>query len=223
MARPASLMKQTRTRHSQAYKDEALAGRANRRQQGCRTARPACFPALRLAEQEATDPDQQRARAIAGRRERPTQAATGRASRGAGHGKKGRRVLCQEPQVKYAFMRTQAAHFSIQAMCRVLGVARSGYYAWCSRRTSMRHQRRAELDRQVAQAYNARKGRSGAPRLCHDLREAGLPCNRKTVAASMQRQGLRAKTAKKFKATTNSQHSLPVAENRKRSINPIFN
>ena len=115
--------------------------------------------------------------------------------------------------MKYAFMRNHAAHFSIQAMCRVLGVARSGYYAWCSRRTSMRHQRRAELDRQVAQAYNARKGRSGAPRLCHDLREAGLPCNRKTVAASMQRQGLRAKAAKKFKATTNSQHSLPVAEN----------
>lgn len=127
--------------------------------------------------------------------------------------KKGRRVLCQEPQVKYAFMRTHATHFSIQAMCRVLGIARSGYYAWCSRRTSMRHWRRAELDGQVAQAYNARKGRSGAPRLYHDLREAGLRCNRKTVAASMQRQELRAKAAKKFKATTNSQHSLPVAEN----------
>lgn len=73
----------------------------------------------------------------------------------------------------------------------------------------MRYRRRAELDGQVAQAYNARKGRSGASRLCHDLREVGLPCNRKTVAASMQRQGLRAKAAKKFKATTNSQHSLP--------------
>lgn len=77
----------------------------------------------------------------------------------------------------------------------------------------MRWQQRDELDQNVAQAYNARKGRSGAPRLCHDLREAGLPCNRKTVAASMQRQGLRAKAARKFKATTNSRHSLPVAEN----------
>ncbi len=77
----------------------------------------------------------------------------------------------------------------------------------------MRHQRRAELDRLVAQAYSARKSRSGAPRLCHDLREAGLPCNRKTVAVSMQRQGLRTKAARKFKATTNPRHSLPVAEN----------
>ena len=110
-------------------------------------------------------------------------------------------------------MRAHAAYFSIKTMCRVLGVARSGYYAWCSRRAPMRQQRRAELDRQVAQAYSARRGRSGAPRLCHDLREAGLPCNRKTVAASMQRQGLRAKASRKFRATTNSRHSLPVADN----------
>ena len=115
--------------------------------------------------------------------------------------------------MKYAFMRAHALLFPVKTMCRVLGVARSGFYAWSSRKTSMRHQRRAELDWQVAQAYSARKGRSGAPRLCHDLREAGWPCNRKTVAASMQRQGLRAKAARKFKATTNSRHSLPVAEN----------
>ncbi len=110
-------------------------------------------------------------------------------------------------------MRTHALRFPVKTMCRVLCVARSGFYAWCSRRTSTRHQRRAELDRQVAQAYSARKGRSGAPRLCHDLWDAGLPCNRKTVSASMQRQGLRARAARKFKAATNSRHSLPVAEN----------
>ncbi|MGM0786063.1 MAG: DDE-type integrase/transposase/recombinase, partial [Pseudomonadota bacterium] len=46
-----------------------------------------------------------------------------------------------------------------------------------------------------------------------DLRDKGLPVNRKTVAASLQRQGLRAKAARKFKATTNSRHSLPVAPN----------
>lgn len=110
-------------------------------------------------------------------------------------------------------MSTHAAHFSIKVICRVLGVARSGYYAWSSRKVSTYRQRRAELDRQVAQAFSARKGRSGASRLHHDLREAEMPCNRKTVAASMQRQGLRAKAARKFKATTHSRHSLPVAEN----------
>ena len=110
-------------------------------------------------------------------------------------------------------MQAHTLEFSIKAMCRVLGVARSGYYAWHSCNASARLQRRTQLDRQVAHAYAARKGRSGAPRLCHDLREVGLTCNRKTVAASMRRQGLRAKAARKFKATTYSRHTLPVAKN----------
>jgi putative transposase len=65
----------------------------------------------------------------------------------------------------------------------------------------------------VAQAFAARKGRCGSPTLTRDLRDVGQPYNRKTVAASQQRQGLRAKAAKKFKATTNSKHTLPVAPN----------
>lgn len=65
----------------------------------------------------------------------------------------------------------------------------------------------------MAEAYHQRKGRSGAPRLTLDLRDDGMPTNRKTVAISLQRQGLRTKAARKFKATTNSRHSLPVAPN----------
>jgi transposase InsO family protein len=65
----------------------------------------------------------------------------------------------------------------------------------------------------VKKAFGARKGRSGSPRLVLDLAEAGHQHDRKTIAESMRRQGLRAKAAKKFKATTNSKHNLPVAPN----------
>ena len=117
--------------------------------------------------------------------------------------------------MKYAFMRRHDQAFSIRRMSVVLGVARSGYYAWLKRvhSPSPRRQRQAVIDQHVAQAYHHRKGRSGAPRLALDLHDEGLPVNRKTVAASLQRQGLRAKAARKFKATTNSRHSLPVAPN----------
>jgi transposase InsO family protein len=54
------------------------------------------------------------------------------------------------------------------------------------------------------------------PGLARDLADAGQHYDRKTVAESMRRQGLRAKAAKKFKATTNSNHDLPVAPNRLR-------
>lgn len=105
--------------------------------------------------------------------------------------------------------------FRIVIMCRVLGVSRSGFYNWRHRQRhpSPRKLRREFLDRQVSVAFAVRKGRSGAPGLALDLRNQGERYDRKTVAASMQRQGLRAKAARKFKATTNSNHSLPVAPN----------
>ncbi len=117
--------------------------------------------------------------------------------------------------MKYAFIHQHRQAFSIQRMCRVLGVARSGYYAWRQRggEPSPRRLQQAVLDQRVAQAYQRRKGRSGAPRLALDLVDNGQAVNRKTVAASLRRQGLRAKAARKFKATTNSRHSLPVAPN----------
>jgi putative transposase len=65
----------------------------------------------------------------------------------------------------------------------------------------------------VKVAFETKKGRSGSPRLVLDLADAGHQHDRKTVANSMRRQGLRAKAAKKFKATTNSKHNLPVAPN----------
>jgi transposase InsO family protein len=105
--------------------------------------------------------------------------------------------------------------FGVSAMSRVLQVSRGGFYAWRRRRDnpSSRQQRRKQLDEAVKKAFGARKGRSGSPRLVRDLADAGHAHDRKTVAESMRRQGLRAKATKKFKATTNSNHNLPVAPN----------
>ena len=88
-------------------------------------------------------------------------------------------------------------------------------YAWRKRQSqpSPRQQRRNQMDDAVKKAFEAKKGRFGSPGLTRDLADAGQHYDRKTVAASMRRQGLRAKAAKKFKATTNSKHSLPVAAN----------
>ena len=118
--------------------------------------------------------------------------------------------------MKYDFMSNHVDIFRISAMARVLQVSRSGFYAWRRRQIdgpSPRQQSRLDRDELVKQAFDADKGRSGSPRLVLDLADAGCPCDRKTVANSMARQGLRAKAAKKFKVTTNSKHHLPVAEN----------
>lgn len=105
-------------------------------------------------------------------------------------------------------MQANEGEFRVRLMCRLLSVSRSGYYAWRGRAPSQRAQARAALDAQVKQAFEGRKGREGAPRLSRRLGRGRRP-----VAESLRRQGLRAKAAKKFKATTNSNHALPVAEN----------
>lgn len=105
-------------------------------------------------------------------------------------------------------MREHEAGFRVRLMCRVLRVSPSGYYAWRGRAPSKRAQARAALDARVRSVFASKKGREGAPRLSR-----ALGCGRHPVAASLRRQGLRAKGARKFKATTNSNHTLPVAEN----------
>ena len=112
-------------------------------------------------------------------------------------------------------MLKHAQEFRITKMAEVLQVSRSGYYDWCNRRNkpSARILRTIELDTRVKQAFTAAKERNGAIRLSDDLAEAGYKRDRKTIGKSLRRQGLRAKAAKKFKATTNSRHDLPVAPN----------
>jgi putative transposase len=105
-------------------------------------------------------------------------------------------------------MRVHEGEFAVRTMCRVLSVSASGYYDWRKRGVSKRAQARIELDTQVKEAFTARKGRAGAPRLSRHLKRG-----RRQVAMSLRRQGLRAKAAKKYTATTNSNHTLPVAEN----------
>jgi transposase InsO family protein len=69
------------------------------------------------------------------------------------------------------------------------------------------------LDKLVTEAVAARKMRASSPRLVLDLRDQGYRYDRKTVAASIRRQNLQARAARRYKTTTNSKHDLPVAPN----------
>jgi transposase InsO family protein len=98
-------------------------------------------------------------------------------------------------------------------MCRVLTVSRSGYYGWRGRSPSDREQANVRLTADVQRIYTEHKGRTGAPRITKHLREEGQKVGKNRVASVMQAERLRAKAARKYKATTNSNHNLPVAPN----------
>jgi transposase InsO family protein len=103
--------------------------------------------------------------------------------------------------------------YPLRLMCRLLAVSASGYYAWCRHPISPRTQSEQALSAEIKQLFDAEKSRAGSPRITQKLRAQGHRVSRKRVAQIMRRQGWRAKAAKKFKATTNSNHRLPVAPN----------
>jgi putative transposase len=115
--------------------------------------------------------------------------------------------------VKFRFVEEHREAFRIRKMCEVLEVSRSGYYAWRARRPSRRSQQRELLLAEIGEIHLNTRKVYGSPRIHEELKARGRPCNVKTVARTMREHGIRAKTAKKFKVTTDSRHRRPVAEN----------
>ena len=99
-------------------------------------------------------------------------------------------------------------------MCRVLQVSRSGYYSWQRRPQSGQSQIREVLKAKIELIHNTRhKNNFGSPRVHQELKRRGVSCSENTVAKVMKEAGIQAKTTKKFKLTTDSNHSHPVAKN----------
>lgn len=101
----------------------------------------------------------------------------------------------------------------IQKMCSVLKVSRSGYYAWRNHTESRRAQANELLLCEIRKAYDQNRGLYGSPRITRELHSFGISCNRKRVTRLMKISGIRAKTKRKFKITTNSTHRHAVAAN----------
>jgi len=98
-------------------------------------------------------------------------------------------------------------------MCEALEVSASGYYAWACRPDSPTKEWRQELLGAIEEVHAQVKGRYGSPRMTAELKARGYECSENTVAELMRWQGIRARRAKRFVRTTDSNHRLPVAPN----------
>ncbi len=92
--------------------------------------------------------------------------------------------------MKYAFLAAHLHEHRLGCLCRVLGVSRSGYYAWQTRQMSQRAQANQRLLAQIRQMHAASQQTYGAPRIHAALRRAGVACNRKRVARLMRQDRL---------------------------------
>jgi len=115
--------------------------------------------------------------------------------------------------VKFSVIDEFREQFMLHVMCRAFKVSPSGYHMWRKRELSSRLQNDARLVGVIEKVHRGSRGTYGSPRVHAVLTGLGEDCSRPRVARLMRKHGIRAKTKRKFKATTNSKHKLPVAEN----------
>lgn len=98
-------------------------------------------------------------------------------------------------------------------MCQVLGVSRSGYCDWKGRPKSKRKIENEQILKIAEKSYEECRGMCGLDKLLADIREEFPKCSRNRLYNIQKKNNLYSKRKRKFKATTNSNHKLPVAEN----------
>jgi transposase InsO family protein len=115
--------------------------------------------------------------------------------------------------VRFAFIAVEKAHFPVRLLCRVLEVSRAGFYAWQDRPPAPRTQADERLGLEIAAIHAESRQRYGSPRVHAELGARGHRTSRKRVARLMRQHGLAGRRRRRFRATTDSGHTFPVASN----------
>jgi transposase InsO family protein len=115
--------------------------------------------------------------------------------------------------MKYRFIEKHQDRYSVGRVCALLGISRSGYYAWKKRKPSQREQTNQALIDHIRRIHKMSRKAYGSPRVYAQLKKQGYTCNQKTVARLMHQDGLKGQRKYRKVITTNSKHSFPVAPN----------
>lgn len=115
--------------------------------------------------------------------------------------------------MRYQFIYDNSHYFRVYVMCDVLKVSKSGYYAWKGRPISQRESANQQLLEKIKQVFQNSKKRYGFRRVHRQLNQDLFICGKNRVARLMRQNALFSIVKKRFKATTNSTHAFPVADN----------
>jgi transposase InsO family protein len=110
-------------------------------------------------------------------------------------------------------MRQMRLHYPIPLISRILKVSASGFYAWLDRPLSERAKEEKRLEVEIKAAHGRTRQTYGAERLQHELAKYGVQVGICRLKRIRKKLGLRCKQKRKFRATTDSKHKLPVADN----------
>lgn len=115
--------------------------------------------------------------------------------------------------MRYRFVAAECAAFPVRTLCRLVGVAVSGFYAWLRRGPARRHEDDQRVSEKIAAIFAASRRTYGSPRVHAELRAQGIRVGRKRVERLMRASGLRITAQRRVPRTTNSRHDQPIAPN----------
>ena len=115
--------------------------------------------------------------------------------------------------MRFRLIDANKAGMTIDRMCGLMNVSVSGFYAWKSREPSQRQLDDMVLLAHIRSQFASSNETYGAPRMHVELREDGVSVGRHRVARLMRDNGLKALQKRRYKKTTDSCHSGPVAAN----------
>jgi len=107
----------------------------------------------------------------------------------------------------------EKASYPIAVLCRMLGVSKSGYYAWRSRPPSERRRQDALLTEKICKIHSRSRETYGYPRIHAELHSLGIGCGRRRVARLMRAAGLRGCVrGKKHRTTRRDPRAAPAQD-----------
>ena len=115
--------------------------------------------------------------------------------------------------MRFHFIQTVKKAYPLCLLCKVMQVSRSGYYSWEKLGKSARDQERERLIPKVKEIHKTSRKTYGSRRIAKELESTGTRCGKHKAGTLMKLAGVEAKQRKKFKATTDSKHTMPVAPN----------
>ena len=110
-------------------------------------------------------------------------------------------------------MQQMRLDYPLDTICALFDVSRSGYYTWLKRKPGRRAQEEPRLVAEIKASHQRNRETYGPERLKDDLADHGVSVGVHRIKRILKEHGIRCKQKKRYKATTNSRHDLPVAAN----------
>ena len=114
--------------------------------------------------------------------------------------------------MRYAFIEQHCDSYPLQMLCTALQVSDSGFTSWQRSDGPKKWLSDGELLKRIREIHEETKAAYGSPRIYQELKGCGIPVSKGRVERLMREDGLRGRHKRRFKATTDSKHTLPVAE-----------